>query len=77
MQCPYPPKKKALLDLIAKYNFLDQCKATGILDRETFDRLTFQMGSDNMEKIQYYLKQLNEHHEDTRAFLDRAKNDAE
>lgn len=74
---PISPTEKALLDLIAKYNFLDQCNATGLLDRKTFERLTLQMGSDNMEKIQYYLKQLNEHHENTREFLDRAKKDAE
>ena len=73
---PISPKEKGLLDLIAKYNFLDQCNATGLLDRYTFDRLVYQMGADNMEKIKYYLKQLNEHHEDTREFLDRAKKDA-
>jgi len=56
---PISHKEKELLDLIAKYNFLNQCNATGLLDRDTFDRLVFQMGADNMEKIQYYLKQLN------------------
>jgi hypothetical protein len=61
-----------LLDLIAKYKFLEQCNNTGILDTDTFNRLVFQMGSDNMEKIQYYLKRLKEHHDDTREFLDNA-----
>jgi hypothetical protein len=74
---PISPEEKRLLDLIAKYNFLDQCNATGILDRDTFDRLTFQMGAENMEKIQYYLQRLNEHHEDTREFLDRNKKDSD
>jgi len=74
---PISPEEKDLLDLIAKYNYLDRCNATGLLDRDTFDRLVFQMGSDNMEKVQYYLQRLNEHHEDTREFLDRAKKDEE
>ena len=65
--------EKNLLDLIAKYNFLDQCNQTGLIDRDTFDRLVFQMGSDNMERVQYYLKRLNEHHDDTREFLDKNK----
>jgi hypothetical protein len=48
-----------------------------LLDRETFDRLVFQMGSNNMEKIQYYLQRLDEPHKDTIKFIDRTKKDAE
>ncbi|NNK85362.1 MAG: hypothetical protein HKO91_07420 [Desulfobacterales bacterium] len=65
-------QEKILLDLIAKYTFLEQCNYTGIPDMDTFNRLVFQMGSDNMEKIQYHLRRLKEHHDDTRDFLDNA-----
>jgi hypothetical protein len=38
---PISPEEKDLLDLPAKYNFLEQCQHTGLIDRGTFDRMVY------------------------------------
>jgi hypothetical protein len=62
--------EKSLLDLIAKYTFLTDCKDTGNLDLVTYSEILYQLGEENMERIKYYMQRLDEHHNDMRAFLD-------
>jgi hypothetical protein len=61
---------KELLELIAKYTFLTDCKDTGNLDIVTYSEILYQLGEENMERIKYYMERLDEHHNDMRAFLD-------
>ena len=62
---------KQLLDLIARYTFLTQCKDTELLDLGTYSKILWHELSENeMEKIKYYMQRLDEHHNETREFLD-------
>ena len=71
---PPSPKEKVLLDLIAKYTFLTDCKDTGNLDIVTYSKILYQLGEENMERIKYYMERLDEHLNDMRAFLDSLDN---
>ncbi|MFC1876625.1 hypothetical protein ACFL2E_05050 [Thermodesulfobacteriota bacterium] len=62
--------EKDILDLIAKYSFLTDCKDTGLLDLNSYAQIVYRFGERNMERIKYYMQRLDEHHNDTRAFLD-------
>ena len=62
--------EKDILDLIAKYSFLTDCKDTGLLDLNSYAHIVYQFGERNMELIKYYMQRLDEHHNDTRSFLD-------
>jgi len=62
--------EKDILDLIAKYSFLTDCKDTGLLDLNSYAHIVYRLGERNMELIKYYMQRLDEHHNDTRAFLD-------
>jgi hypothetical protein len=66
------PERDAL-DAVARHNFLEDCKKIGFINQETFDKLVFQMGSKNMDRVNYYLKRFKEHQDDTIKFLDGNK----
>ena len=63
--------EKTILDVLAQYSFLTQCKDTGLLDANTYAQIVYRLGEKNMELIHYYMQRLDGHHNDTRAFLDK------
>jgi len=68
---PIPEHDKTLLDLIARYTFLADCKDTGLLDLGTYSKILFQLAEDDMERIKYYMHRLEAYHADTSAFMDK------
>lgn len=65
--------EKELLDLLAKYSFLEQLKHKGVITEESFDKLLHSFGADNLERINCYLRRLDEYYRDTSAFLDKSE----
>jgi len=65
--------EKELLDLIAKYTFLTDCKDNGLLDLGIYSNILFRLNTEDMERIKYYIQRIDEQHNDMRAFLDNAK----
>lgn len=65
-------KEKILLDLIARYQYLTDCKDNGLIDLGTYSKILWEnLSEDDMECIKYYMQRLEEHHADTSAFMDR------
>ena len=59
-------KRKTLLDLIARYTFLTECKDTDLLDLGTYSKILYQLSGEDMERIKHYVQRLEEHHNDIR-----------
>ena len=68
-----PQSERDALDAVAHHNFLERCNNIGLINQKTFDKLVFQMGAKNMDRVNYYLKRFKEHQDDTIDFLDRNK----
>jgi hypothetical protein len=66
-------QEKELLDLIAKYTFLTNCKDNGLLDLGTYSKALYQLDEEDMERIKYYMQRPEEHHNDTSKFMDGIK----
>ena len=68
---PVSRKEKRLLDLIARYQYLTDCKDNDLIDLGTYSKILWENLSENdMEHIKYYMQCLERHHADTSAFMD-------
>ena len=69
---PIKQEEKVLLDLIAKYQYLTDCKDNDLIDLGTYSKLLWDiLSEDDMERIKYYMQRLEGHHADTSAFMDK------
>ena len=65
-------EEKALLDLIARYQYLTDCKDNNLIDLGTYSKILWEtLSEDDMERIKYFMQRLEEHHADTSSFLDK------
>jgi hypothetical protein len=64
-------EEKVLLDLIARYQYLTDCKDNNLIDLGTYSKILWENLSENdMERIKYYMQCLERYHADTSAFMD-------
>jgi hypothetical protein len=69
---PVKQEEKVLLDLIARYQYLTDCKDNDLIDLGTYSKILWEnLSEDDMERIKYYMQRLEMHHADTRAFMDK------
>ena len=69
---PVKQEEKVLLDLIARYQHLTDCKDNGLIDLGKYSKILWEnLSEDDMERIKYYMQRLEEHHADTSKFMDR------
>ena len=62
-----------VLDLIAKYSFLLDCRDEGYITEEKDRQIHKSLGLKNKLMIQYFLERLTEHKKDMVKFVDQAQ----
>jgi hypothetical protein len=68
---PVKQEEKVLLDLIARYQYLTDCKDNDLIDLGTYSKILWEnLSEDDMERIKYYMEQLEKRHNDTSKFMD-------
>jgi hypothetical protein len=68
---PVKQEEKVLLDLISRYQYLTDCKDNDLIDLGTYSKILWEnLSEDDMERIKYYMEQLEKHHNDTSKFMD-------
>ena len=63
-----------ILDIIARYNFLIDCRDKGLITEEKRQEIVFTFGPKAIELITYYDDKTEEHKMDGGEYLDRLKN---
>jgi hypothetical protein len=66
-------EETSVLDVIARYNFLSECREKGYIRDEKYDQVYQSFGLKNKQMVNYYLEQLTEHKKDLVSFLDRVQ----
>ena len=68
---PVKQEEKVLLDLIARYQYLTDCKDNDLIDLGTYSKILWEnLYENDMELIKYYIEQLEKLHNDTSKFMD-------
>jgi hypothetical protein len=62
-----------VLDVIARYNFLSECREKGYITDEKYDQVYQSFGLKNKQMVMYYLERLTDHKKDMVKFLDRVQ----
>jgi hypothetical protein len=62
-----------IIDILARYNFLIQCRDKDLITEEKRQEIVFTFGPKAMELIKYYDDKLEEHQLDGEEHLDRLK----
>jgi len=62
-------KETKILDVIARYNFLSECREQGDIAEETYKKKYKSFGLKNKLMIMYYLERLAEHRKEMLKFL--------
>jgi len=62
-----------ILDIIARYNFLIDCREKGLITEEKRQEIAFTFGPKALELINYYRDKLEDHHLDGPEYLDSLK----
>ena len=72
---PLTYEETKILDVIAKYSFLSECRENGYITEEKYKQIyqTFELKSKQM--VLYYLERLTEHKKDMVNFLDSVQGD--
>lgn len=65
--------EKVIVELLAKYSFIEHCKETGIISPEDYAEICKSWGEKPLELIKFYLTRIDEYHKDTRTFIDELK----
>lgn len=63
-----------ILDIIARYNFLIDCRDKGLITEEKRQEIVFTFGPKAIDLITYYDDKTEEHQMDGAEYLDRLKN---
>ena len=63
-----------IIDIIARYNFLIECRDKGQITEEKRQEIVFTFGPKAIELIKYYDDKAEEHQLDRAEYLDRLKN---
>ena len=63
-----------IIDIIARYNFLIDCRDKGLITEEKRQEIVFTFGPKAIELITYYDDKTEEHQMDEAEYLDRLKN---
>ena len=63
-----------IIDIIARYNFLIECRDKGLITEEKRQEIVFAFGPKAIELIKYYDEKAEEHQLDGAEYLDRLKN---
>jgi len=63
-----------IIDIIARYNFLIECRDKGLITEEKRQEIVFTFGPKAIELIKYYDDKAEEHQLDGAEYLDRLKN---
>lgn len=61
------------IDILARYNFLIQCRDKGLITEEKRQEIVFTFGPKAIELMTYYDEKLEEHQLDEDEHLDRLK----
>ena len=59
-----------VLDVIARYNFLSECRESRYITEENYKQIYQSFGLKNKQMVLYYLERLTEHKKDMVSFLD-------
>jgi UDP-N-acetylglucosamine 2-epimerase len=62
-----------VMDIIARYNFLIECRDKGLITEEKRQEIVFTFGPKAIELIKYYEDKVEEHQLDRDEYLDRLK----
>ena len=62
-----------IIDIIARYNFLIECRDKELITEEKRQEIVFTFGPKAMELITYYDEKVEEHELDGEEYLDRLK----
>ena len=62
-----------IIDIIARYNFLIECRDKALITEEQRQEIVFTFGTKALELIKYYEDKLEEHQLDRAEYLDRLK----
>ena len=62
-----------IIDIIARYNFLIECRDKGLITDEKRQEIVFTFGPKAIEMIKYYDDKVEEHQLDRAEYLDRLK----
>ena len=63
-----------IIDIIARYNFLIDCRDKGLITEEKRQEIVFTFGPKAIELITYYDDKTEDHQMDGAEYLDRLKN---
>jgi len=62
-----------ILEIIARYDFLIECRDKGYITEEKRQQIVFGFGPKNLELIDYYVNRLEDHIMNTSDYLDSLK----
>jgi UDP-N-acetylglucosamine 2-epimerase len=62
-----------VMDIIARYNFLIECRDKGLITEEKRQEIVFTFGPKSIEMIKYYEDKVEEHQLDRDEYLARLK----
>ena len=62
-----------IIDIIARYTFLMECRDKGLITEEKRQQILFNFGPKAIELIKYYDEKTEEHQLDEEDYLDRLK----
>lgn len=74
---PLSNSDKDIIKLLAKYSFIEKCKEIGFISHDEYMEVCRSWGERALERIDYYLKILNQHHNDVNKFISKMKNAGE
>ena len=68
-------EETSVLDIIARYSFLSECRESGYITEEKYKQIYQSFGLKNKQMVLYYLERLTEHKKDMVSFLDSVQGD--
>ena len=72
---PLSDEETNVLDVIARYSFLSECRESGYITEENYKQIYQSFGLKNKQMVLYYLERLTEHKKDMMGFLDSVQRD--